>query len=151
MSFFTALGDLFYKIGGRDTGEYESYGQTQPLTPAADMEPIQTVANNSTPDQYRSFTEIGRQVAKALNYQLDIYSGEVFTGDKKLVAPNLEMLTMAMVDLGWIQNNATTASPFIDWGSVGLNDEDAATNTLREKIKSYGDTYWQHLTSNHII
>lgn len=150
MSIFIALGDFFYKIGGKNPGEHESYEQTQPLTPA-EMEPIQAVANNSTPDQYRSFTEIGRQVAKALNYQLDIYSGEVFTGDKKLVAPNLEMLAMAMVDLGWIQNNATTASPFIDWGTVGLNDEDAATSTLKKKIKSYGNTYWQHLTSKHII
>ncbi|MDO4252119.1 MAG: hypothetical protein Q4C74_02610 [Rothia sp. (in: high G+C Gram-positive bacteria)] len=151
MSIFITLGDFFYKIGGKNPGEHESYGQTQSLTPVAEMEPVQAVANNSTPDQYRSFTEIGRQVAKALNYQLDIYSGEVLASNKKLVAPSLEMLAMAMVDLKWIENNSATASPFIDWGSVGLNDEDAATNTLREKIKSYGNTYWQHLTSNHII
>lgn len=151
MSIFITLGDFFYKIGGKDSEKQESYGQDQSLAPVEEMEPIQAVSGNSTPDQYRSFTEIGRQVAKALNYRLDIYSGEVFTSDKKLVAPSLEMLAIAMVDLKWIQNSPATASPFIDWGTVGLNDEDAATSALKKKIKSYGNTYWQHLTSNHII
>lgn len=34
MSIFITLGDFFYKIGGKNPGEHESYEQTQPLTPS---------------------------------------------------------------------------------------------------------------------
>lgn len=151
MSIFITLGDFFHKIGGKHTDESVAHVLSPSLEVTAELQPIQAVANNSTPDQCRSFTEIGRQVAERLDFQLHIYTGEVFTSDKKLVAPSLEMLAMAMVDLNWIQNNPSTSSPFVDWGAVGVNYPENATNTLKEKIKSYGDTYWQHLTTKHII
>lgn len=107
-------------------------------------EPIQAVTYSAGPSQYRSFTELGRQVAAELNFTIDLESSEIYDSTGKKVADNIEILSMAMHDLGMIFSNPNATSPGITWGKVQVDNPQLSADRLRTKISSYDTEYWQH-------
>lgn len=140
MSLLTTIGDLFYKWDGQQKPAPTHTTSAHPQ-PSGEAQPIQAVVYNTTSDQYRSFTELGRQVANMLDYQINLYTAEILDSKGKVVAPNIEMFSKAAVDLQWVTNNSNTASPFINWAEVNAHNEEAATVAIKKQISSYGDTY----------
>lgn len=82
---------------------------------------------------------------------MNTFTSEVYDSTGKVIAPDIETLSLAMKDLGYITINDTTASPFVDWSKASRNDPGQAESEIRQQIKSYNGSYWQHIAKSRVI
>lgn len=94
------------------------------------LAPIQASALNAPPRYLKSTTELARQAASKLDWLFDTETGSIHDPQGKLTSPSIEALADAAEKLGWFHDK----NAGINWGRVGLNHPDAATERIRGVI-----------------
>lgn len=153
MSLLKSVGDFFYSLSGESnsannatTSSEERYETSSSARPK-----IQAVTMNAGADNYRSFTEIGRQVAANLNYTVDLETAAIYDSADKKIADNIELLSLAMIDLEMITKSSSAASPSINWSKVALSDPEGTAQRLRDQLATYRGNHWQDLPSVSVV
>lgn len=92
-----------------------------------DLSPVQASALNAPPE-YKSQTELARQIAANLGWLIHAYDGSIFDSSGHIIALNLESLADAAQQQGWFHPEGAG----IAWGAIGKHDP----GTAAEKIWS---------------
>lgn len=102
-----------------------------------DLSPVQASALNAPPE-YKSATELARQVAASLGWLFQPYDGSIHDAAGKIIALNLENLAEAAQQNGWFHPEGMG----IVWGAVGRHDPAAAAEKIRRTLGYPEERSW---------
>jgi len=102
-----------------------------------DLSPVQASALNAPPE-YKSATELARQIAANLGWLIHAYDGSIFDSAGNIIALNLESFADAAQQHGWFLPEGAGLA----WGVIGKHDPAGAAEKIRRALGYPEERSW---------